>query len=138
MIFLFDRCLAERLARIIAAYEVNHKVRFLDDHFDKATKDVDWIKAVSIWDEPPVVISADNRMRRDPVERQALATSKLTLVFIKAGFHNFSMHDQALKLLKIWPEIVTETKRVVEPTAFEITPRFARVDLVCKTAKLAN
>ena len=35
MTFLFDRCIAPRLARMIEAYEPVHKVRYLDGPFDK-------------------------------------------------------------------------------------------------------
>lgn len=138
MTFVFDRCLAVRLARIIEAYEVTHKVRYLDDHFDKATPDVDWINDLAGWPEKPAVITADKRMRRDPVERRALAASQLTLVFFKAGFHNQSMHTQAVKLLSIWPEIVTETLRVREATAFEIAPACRKVELLGRTSRLAD
>lgn len=138
MIFLFDRCIAERLVRMIAVYEIAHTVRYLDDKFDRKTKDVDWITAAAAWEQPPVVITADNRMRCDPVERQALAASKLTIVFLKAGFHDLLIHTQAVKLLTVWPEIVTETLAVREPTAFEISPQCKRVELIGRTSKLAN
>lgn len=138
MIFLFDRCLAERLARMVDAYEVTHEARFLDDYYPKMTPDVEWINGVAAWPERPVVITADKRMRRNPIERKALAASQLTLVFFKAGFHDLPMHTQAVNLLRIWPDIVLETLRVREPTAFEIAPACRKVELLGRTARLAD
>ena len=47
------------------------------------------------------------------------------------------MHTQAVKLLTLWTAIVDEATRVIEPTAFEITPAARKVYRLCKTSRLA-
>lgn len=137
MNFFFDRCVAVHLARMLNAYDRNSSISHLDDdnRFSPTTPD-ELIRALSHSEPQPVFITADQRMRRDPVERRALASSKLTIVFLRAGFHHLSFHDQAVKLLTVWPKIVDVVSRVTEPTAFEITPAARKVDRLCKTSQL--
>lgn len=138
MNLFFDRCVAIHLSRMLNAYDRDNTIAHLDDdnRFSANTPDVEWIKAIASDHPKPVLITADQRMRRDPVERHALAHSGLTIVFLRAGFHNLTFHDQAVKLLTIWPKIVEVAGRVAEPTAFEITPAARKVDRLRKTSQL--
>src|SRR5688572_24408652 len=115
---------------MLDAYDRDHAVAHLDDdgRVTKDTSDLEWMRTIAADEPKPVLITADVRIRRDPVERQALRDSGLTVVFFRAGFHDLDMHQQAVKLLTIWPEIVKQVSRVVEPTAFEITPAARKVD----------
>jgi hypothetical protein len=73
---------------------------------------------------------------RNPEERRALAMSGLTCVFFRKGFHSLPFHTQAVKLLTIWPEVVRETSRCTEPTAFEVTPAAKKVQRIGPTRLL--
>jgi hypothetical protein len=44
----------------------------------------------------------------------------LTLVLFRKTFHNLPVHTQAIKILKIWPEIVESTCGRLMPTAFKV------------------
>jgi hypothetical protein len=136
--FFFDRCVAVHLARMLDAYDRDNTIAHLDgdNRFSPTTPDIDWIQTIAADQPKPVLITADQRMRRDPVERHALAHSGLTIVFLRAGFHKLTFHDQAVKLLTMWPKIVELVGRVAEPTAFEITPAARKVDRLCKTKDL--
>jgi hypothetical protein len=136
--FFFDRCVAVHLARMLDAYDRDNAIAHLDDdhRFSANTPDILWIRTIAVDDPKPILITADQRMRRDPVERHALARSGLTIVFLRAGFHNLAFHDQAVKLLTIWPKIVEVVSRVNDPTAFEITPAARKVDRLCKSKDL--
>jgi hypothetical protein len=136
--FFIDRCVAVHLARMLDAYDRDNTILHLDDdnRFSPDTSDIDWIQTTASDTPKPVLITADQRLRRDPVERHALAHSGLTIVFLRAGFHNLTFHDQAVKLLTIWPKIVEIATRVTEPTAFEITPAARKVDRLCRTKDL--
>jgi hypothetical protein len=136
--FFFDRCLAVRLARMLDAYDRDHTVRHLDDdrRFGPTTPDVEWITAIAAEDPKPALVTADLRVRRNPPERQALRDSGLTIFFFRAGFHDLNLHQQAVKLLTIWPEIVKQATRAAEPTAFEITAAARKVDRLCRTSQL--
>ena len=123
---------------MLDAYDRDNTLAHLDDdnRFSPKTGDIDWIRTIAADNPRPILITADQRLRRDPVERHALANSGLTIVFLRAGFHNLTFHDQAVKLLTIWPKIVEVVGRVTEPTAFEITPAARKVDRLSKTSQL--
>ena len=139
MNFFFDRCIAIRLARMLAAYDSVHKVTHLDDdaRFTKDTEDVDFIAILAKDNPKPVLVTADVAMRRKPVERQELRSSGLSIVFLRARFNSQGFHDQAVKLLKIWPQITLTAERATEPTVFEITPSARKVDRLCLTRDLS-
>lgn len=123
---------------MLDAYDRDNTITHLDgdNRFSPKTRDIDWIQAIAADNPKPVLITADQRLRRDPVERHALAHSGLMIVFLRAGFHNLTFHDQAVKLLTMWPKIMDVVGRATEPTAFEITPAARKVDRLCKTKDL--
>lgn len=137
-VFFFDNCLAERLVRMLAAYDGENTIVHLKDEFAENTQDVDFIPELARRDPRPVYLTADLRQRRDRAERAALAESGLTVVFFKNGFNSLPMHDQAVKTLKLWPAIVEATTRARQPTAFEITPAGTKVDRVGLTRELGR
>lgn len=128
MNFFFDRCVSVRIARMLGAYERDHQIIHQDDdaRFTTETTDVELITAIA--DDPkPVFITADISQRREPLERKALRDSGLTIFFIRRGFHQLPFHQQAVKLLNLWREIVRLAERAKEPTAFEISPAARKV-----------
>lgn len=125
MRFFFDRNLPLRLAQMLDIFDVENQVVHQDDdaRFIHTDEDVHIVEMLGQEDPTPVLVTADvNMYTRRPNEQQALRDSGLTCVFIKKGFTQLPFHDQALKLLKLWPEIVKETSRCRRPTAFEVTP----------------
>jgi predicted nuclease of predicted toxin-antitoxin system len=125
MKFFFDRCLPVRLAKMLDAYDTENQVVHQDEdgRFTNMDEDIKIIATLADENPPPVLITADvNMYTRRPDERLALRNSNLTCVFIKKGFNNLPIHDQAVKMLKLWPQIVEQTSRCKEPTAFEISP----------------
>ena len=74
MNFFFDRCVAVHLARMLDAYDRDNSISHLDDdsRFSNNTADVDWIRTIASDNPNPILITADQRMRRNPVERHAL------------------------------------------------------------------
>jgi hypothetical protein len=141
LIYFFDRNIGVRLARMLDAYDGQHTVRHLDDdtRFPKTVSDIDMIHVLSTDNPRPVFVTADVNMRtRIPEERNALAGSELTCVFLRRGFHALPFHTQAVKLLSIWPEIVRETIRCSEPTTFEVAPAAIKVQRLCPTRNLAD
>lgn len=136
--FFFDRCIAPRLARMLDAYDAENHIYHQDDdrRFDDKIKDTDLIRTLAKDVRKPVFLTADTSMSRMHAERRALAESHLTVVFFRRTFHNLDFHTQAVKLLKIWPEIVHETSRCRHPTAFEITPAATKVQQLRATKDL--
>ena len=77
MNFFFDRCVAVHLARMLDAYDRDNTIGHLDDdrRFSPSTPDIEWINAIASDEPKPTLITADQRMRRDPVERHARHTA---------------------------------------------------------------
>lgn len=114
---------------MLDAYDVENTIRHLDDdaRFTPRSADVDIINAVAADEPKPVYVTADQGNRRIPEERAALRESGMSIVFFRGRFHHIAIHDQAMKLLGIWPEVVKACERCREPMAFEITPGSKKV-----------
>jgi hypothetical protein len=138
--FFFDRNVSVRLARMLEAYDGENKIVHQDDdgRFAPDSPDADIIDGLSNDDPRPVLITADEAIKRRPHERMALAASGLTVVFLRPGFSNLARHAQAVKLLTVWPEIVTAVSRCKVPTAFEIGPGARKVQTLGPTRALGG
>lgn len=109
---------------MLDAYDGRNPVRHLDDdrRFNPRSTDVQIITTVASDDPRPVYVTADLENRTVPEERAALRDSGMSVIFLRRRFHHLDFHVQAVKLLTLWPQILKECSRCVEPTAFEITP----------------
>ncbi len=127
-----------RLARMLDEYDDEHDVVHEDEvkRFKPETPDVEMIKALAKENPKPVLVTCDvNMLSRDAIERKALSESGLTVVFFRKTLHNLSFHEQTLKAIKAWPDIVKATTRCKEPTAFEVTVN-GKVKRICRTRDL--
>jgi len=123
---------------MLAGYETAHRVMHEDDdtRFRPTSEDTFIIEALSHEDPKPVFLTGDLNMRtKYPHERRALAQSGLTVVFFRKTFHNLPVHTQAMKLLKVWPDVVRATSRCRRPTAFEVTAN-GRLEQIGPTERL--
>ncbi len=138
MIFFFDRNIPIRLAKVVGAYDPEHTVihQDNDNRFRPQSTDIEIISQLANDKPKPVFVTADEAMRRNANERKALADSQLTLIFFKAGWHQLDFHTRAVKLLDIWPVLTQTCQHVREPTAFEITAVFKKLDLIGPTLNL--
>ncbi|HUT01676.1 MAG TPA: hypothetical protein VM031_04430 [Phycisphaerae bacterium] len=136
MKFLFDHNISVRLARMIDAYDSPNEVRHLsqDERFARGVPDAVLLETIRHDTPRPVLVTRDVAMRTTPDERKALASSGLTVVFLR--FRNLDFHTQAVRLLKLWPEIVREAEGAKEPTAFEVTAGARKVQRLRPTAEL--
>ena len=123
---------------MLDAFDANHTVRHLDDdaRFGPRSADVDIIATVAGDNPKPVYVTADLGNRTVTAERQALRDSGMTVIFLRRRFHHIEFHQQAVKLLTLWPQIVRECSRCVEPTAFEITPAANKLNRIGPTREL--
>ncbi len=141
MNFFFDRCMSQRLCRMVAALEAGaHQVTHhdLDPRFTQTTPDIVWITELSRAALRPVVITGDVRILKRPDEVAALKASGLTFFFLADQWSKFSIYEMAWKFLKVWPEIIAAAK-VKEPTVFEVhggkslkVEAYSRTSLVTK------
>ena len=75
------------------------------EKFPPDTPDEEWIKHLSIegdW----VIVTGDNRIRRNPHEIKAWTESGLKVVFLKKkSLQSLSIKEQALWFMKRWEDI---------------------------------
>lgn len=103
-------CLSEKEGHVVVA---------LRDKFKQNVDDKTWIK--SLKDEGDwIIISGDTRIKKNPHERAAWLESGLTTFFLSKGWMNISFWVQAQKLVKWWPEIIAQARRIETGNFFEV------------------
>lgn len=108
--FLFDRNFPRPIARMIEQY-VDGQVlaRFQDDdnRFEITSRDVDIIRTLSAdGDHRWVLVSLDKKITRRPAEKVTLAAAAIKFCYCGKAWHKMTMHEQAWKFLRAWPQIV--------------------------------
>ncbi len=136
MRFFLDNDLAQRLARMLDAFDDDHEVRHLKDRFAPNTADVDWIGSLAKDEDPPALVTIDSRIRRTRAEQLALKESNLTAFFLRKGWASLQLHELAWRLVKIWPRIVQNAIEVREPTIFEVPVKSTKIEKVTLTSHL--
>jgi PIN like domain len=122
MRFFFDRNMPPQLARMVNAFEREHRAQsyYDDDRFGDRTPDVEWIKVLAVDDPPWIIISGDGRILRNKTELSALREARLTFFCLSRTWMHMKIHEQAWKFIKVWPEIVENAKGTT-PRIFEIS-----------------
>jgi PIN like domain len=115
---------------MLDGYDIDNEVRHHDDAFEKTTADEVWIVQLSKASPSDVVLTGDIRIMKAEAPALALKASGLTCFFLKSGWINIPMHQQAVKLLTLWPDLVSEAQRVREPTLFEVPISGRKVDRI--------
>lgn len=130
MIFFADENIAPRLAALLETFDPEQEIRPLLNYFERGTPDVQWITKVAAWPEKPVRLSGDARILSRKEERAALLESKLTFVFFAKGWMHVPWHEQAWKMIKVWPDIVRNVSKVRLPALFEVKLGTLKVELL--------
>jgi len=95
------------------------QVVHLADRFRADTEDRTWITALAEeggW----VVISADRRIYRNKLEREAWRRSRLIVFFLAPQWQRAGNIETAWRLLRWWPRIRDQAGIVAAPAAFEL------------------
>ena len=120
MTFFFDRCVSRHLALMLGHFDRQNNITHQDDdnRFDDDTEDVKIIETISSDIPKPHWITADLSQRKNNVERAALCNSGMSIFFFR--IHQKTPHFQALKILAIWPTLVSLAEKARFPTVFDI------------------
>jgi len=123
---------------MLDAYDRQNTITHLDDdaRFEFTTPDVIWINTLAKDDSKPILITADGTIQKNPTERIALIESSLSIVFVKRSFLKLHFHQQAVKFLQIWPDLINSTGRCKVPTVFEMTAGARKIDRLMATSQL--
>jgi hypothetical protein len=117
----FDHNLSPHLAHALNALlePEGDQVIHLTDRFRANTEDRVWMGALGSeggW----VVISADRRIYRNKLEREAWRQSRLVVFFLAPQWARSRNIEIAWRLLRWWPKIVDQARIVAPPAAFEV------------------
>lgn len=135
MIFFADENIPIDAVRILSIFERKHEVRALEDYFEKGTKDIEWMRGIAAWDSP-VVLCGDGRIIRNKVERQVLKECNLMFVHLSSGWPNLDWPIYCWKIIKVWPEIVTNVEQASKPMIFEVKPASLKIQSYGPTRNL--
>ena len=129
MKFFLDNNLSPRFAQALQALEGEgrNEVVHLRSKFSAAAEDVDWIRSLASegnW----VIISGDLRISQNEFERKAWRDSGLTAFFFAKGWMNVKFWDQAWRLIKWWPIIVEEARKIRPGAGFVVPLKSARLE----------
>ena len=121
MKFFLDNCLSPRLSRALAnLVEVDgHEVVHLAERFARDEPDESWIPKLGAeggW----VIISGDSRIVRSPHLRAIWRASGLTAFFLARSWLGMSLLDQAWRIIRWWPVIVSQAELVSPGAGFEV------------------
>ena len=95
------------------------QISHLTDHFQPQIDDLAWMRGLAEeggW----VVISADRRIYRNRLQREAWRRSRLIAFFLAPQFAKARNIEIAWRLLRWWPRIREQVAIMTPPAAFEL------------------
>ncbi len=116
MKFFIDNNLSESLAKGLAAF--GEDVVHLKDRFPQNAPDTEWLEYVgqNQW----VLITRDERVRRNPAELAALRRHRVGAFFL--GGKNLNRCRIIQQLVRNWPRIKEYAGKTKPPYAFRVPP----------------
>jgi len=106
--FFFDNTFPPQIARILQIMDVD--AVHLQDFFDPAVDDVDWIPRAGT--EGWIVVTGDLGIHKKPAERLKLEGANIVTVFLHRGFTKQKIWDQLAFVVRHWPEIERSISKV--------------------------
>jgi hypothetical protein len=124
--FFVDHCLSPKYAQILGAMGLCD-VTSLREHFPENTQDVVWIKELGArgW----ILLTKDRSQRSKPPERAALKSEGVIAFYLAGTFDHALLKDQAWRVLKFWPDIVTRAHAAKKGDSYIIRIN-GRIDLM--------
>jgi hypothetical protein len=116
--FFLDNNLSHRVARALhCLVEPRHEVVHLKDRFAPDTPDVDWMNALA--EEPDwIILSGDVAISRNPHEVEAWKRSGHPIFFLKHGWINQPLWEQASRFFHLFPEIEKRARKAKAGESF--------------------
>jgi hypothetical protein len=141
MHFFFDAQISYQLCNMLAALEEGGLDRFVhitkhpafahnNNECGNSTPDDVWLRVLGNEAQRWIVLSGDSAILETPHERAALTRSGLTFFAFDARFQTVNIYEQALKLIKMWPQIkakAIEDPPVLYKVAMGARPSISRI-----------
>lgn len=123
MKLFFDNCTSPVLAGTLDGFvrHLGHSAHHIKDMpCGRDAPDVEWIKLLSgdqaLW----VVVTGDDRIRRNKAERAAFRSAGLRGFALTPSYHRTPIHQQASFLLWRWPEMEQILSLLGGPVMYEL------------------
>jgi PIN domain-containing protein len=123
----FDNCTSPVFAGCLDAlirpdgHEAHH-VRFMPQYgFNHNTKDIDWITRLSAESADWIVITGDQRIRRNMAERAAWKRAGLRAFVLAPAYQKTPINQCASVILWRWPAMEQFIKLAVPGSMFELS-----------------
>lgn len=126
MKFFFDNNLSEHLAHGLA--EFGEDVVHLKDQFEENEEDVVWLEYIG--KNRIILITKDERIRKNPLELKSLVKNKVGVFFL--GGKKQSRCKIIQQVVRNWPRIKEYAIKTRPPFAFRVPPtgtKFEKIDL---------
>ena len=124
MRFFIDNNLGKALAEGMTGF--GEDVAHLQDHFDAAADDSEWLAHIGSKGWYP--ITRDDRIRYKPHEKRALKENEVGAFFL--GGKNRSRCDLIQQLVRNWPRMKKFAARTDRPFAVQVPPSGAKLKVL--------
>jgi hypothetical protein len=125
--FFFDNCISFRIAQALNVLDEHNEIVPLRDKFPANIKDVEWISELAKERDKWVVVSGDSRISRNKAERDAWLEAELTAFFWAPGWENLPHWRKAATMVKWWPAITDQARKIAAGAGFLIPVRSSRL-----------
>jgi hypothetical protein len=127
--FFFDNCVPPPVVR--ALREARADVLYLQEVFASSdVKDTLWMPRAA--QEGWIVLTDDNRIRRNPVERTMLKELKLRVIFLPEALPTLALMGQLAKLAQWWPDIERACKGLKAGTCLLMKMKTGKLEVLEK------
>lgn len=130
MKFFLDNNLPPRTAKALdCLLQPTDSAVHLKDEFPPNTPDIEWMKALSRR-TGLIIISGDVNISRNPHEVRAWKEAGHTIFFLKNGWIQLPLWEQAAKLFHVFPNILKKAQKARRGSGFMIPVRGPIEDLL--------
>jgi predicted nuclease of predicted toxin-antitoxin system len=123
----FDNCTSPVMASTLHGYIANfgHAAVHIRDLPLRHPTDVQWIEHLAADRDDWIVITGDDRIRRNKPERIAFRQARLKGVVLAAAYQKTSMNRCCAVLVHQWPSLLETMSRFAPPVLLEMSINFS-------------
>lgn len=123
---LFDNCTSPVMAATLDGFirHEGHTALHLRHLPLKDPKDVEWIGHLAATGDEWLVVTGDQRIRRNKAEAQAFRYARLKAVVLASAYQKTSMNRCCAVLIDQWPRLLDTVRRFDPPMMLEMSINF--------------
>jgi hypothetical protein len=124
---LFDNCTSPVMASTLDGFirMDGHQAVHLRQLPLEHPKDIEWIEFLARSGKEWLVITGDQRIRRNKAEAQAFRQARLRGVVLAAAYQNTPMNRSCAVLVHQWPKLLETASRFDPPFMVELSINFS-------------